>query len=88
MVDDKPITYVYRGMRADLGDLRVDQKPSWFNNAGHTGTFARKGSQPSVRENFNHTTQRYSILTSVPSWGHANLDAPPKVAILFKAAPT
>ena len=40
--------------------LSVDQKPSWFNNAGHTGTFAKKGgSQPSVRENFAHTRQRY-----------------------------
>ena len=51
--------------------LSVDQKPSWFNNAGHTGTYAKKGgSQPSVRENFAHTRQRYTILTSVPSWGH------------------
>ena len=23
--------------------LSVDQKPAWFNNAGHTGTFAKKG---------------------------------------------
>ena len=68
--------------------LSVDQKPSWFNNAGHTGTFARKGgSQPSVREIFAHTRQRYSILTSVPSWGHGHADLPPKVAILFKAMP-
>ena len=22
--------------------LSVDQKPSWFNNAGHTGTYAKK----------------------------------------------
>ena len=68
--------------------LSVDQKPSWFNNAGHTGTFARRGgSQPSVRENFQHTRQRYTILTCVPSWGHADPDVPPKVAILFKAKP-
>ena len=35
--------------------LSVDQKPSWWNNAGLTGTFAKKcGSQPSVNENFAH----------------------------------
>jgi hypothetical protein len=65
--------------------LSVDQKPSWFNNAGLTGTFAKKGSQPSVREIFAHTRQRYTVLTSVPSWGHST--SPPKVAVLFKAAP-
>ena len=67
--------------------ISLDQKPSWFNNAGHTGAYARKGSQPTVRENFNATRQRYSILTSVPSWGHGNPDAPPKVAVLFKGKP-
>ena len=68
--------------------LSVDQKPSWFNNAGHTGTFAQKGgSQPSVREIFAHTRQRYSILTSVPSWAHTDQDMPPKIALLFKAMP-
>ena len=60
--------------------LSIDQKPSWFNNAGHTGTFAQKGGrQPTVRENFQHTRQRYTILTSVPSWGHDDPDMPPKV---------
>jgi len=68
--------------------LSVDQKPSWFNNAGLTGALAHKGgSQPSVREIFAHTRQRYSILTSVPSWGHTDQDMPPKIAVLFKAAP-
>ncbi len=68
--------------------LSLDQKPSWFNRAGHTGTFAKKGgSQPSVRENFNKTRERYTILTCVPSWGHIDPDVPPKVAILFKAKP-
>ena len=52
------------------------------------GTFAKKdGSQPSVRENFVKTRERYSILTSVPSWGHTDPDVPPKVAALFKAKP-
>ena len=56
--------------------LSVDQKPSWWNNAGHTGTFAKKGgSQPRVRENFQKTRERYTILTSVPSWGHDNPDS-------------
>ena len=68
--------------------ISLDQKPSWFNNAGHTGTFAHKGgSQPSVRENFAQTRERYSILTSVPSWGHTDEDDPPKIALLFRASP-
>ena len=66
----------------------ADQKPSWFNNAGLTGTYARSsGSQPSVREDFAKTRQRYTILTGVPSWGHDDPNVPPKVAILFKAEP-
>lgn len=68
--------------------LSLDQKPSWFNNAGHTGTFGEKGApQPSVREIHAHTRQRYSILTSVQSWDNADPDDPPKIAILFKATP-
>ena len=68
--------------------LSLDQKPSWFNNAGLTGTFARKGRrEPTVRENHAATRSRYTVLTSVPSWGHDDPDVPPKVAVLFKAAP-
>jgi len=68
--------------------LSLDQKPSWFNNAGLTDTYGRKGCRaPHVRENFAHTRQRYTILTGVPSWGHEDPDVPPKVAILFKAKP-
>ena len=68
--------------------ISLDQKPSWFNNAGLTGTFAQQsGSAPTVREDFNKTRERYSILTSVPSWGHGVPDEPPKVALLFKAQP-
>ena len=67
--------------------LSLDQKPSWFNNAGHTGTWAKKGSRaPTVRDNLNATRQRYTIMTTVPSWGHEDEDAPPKVAVLFKGA--
>ena len=68
--------------------LSLDQKPSWFNNAGHCGTYAKKGGcQPTVREDFNQTRERYSILTAVQSWGHTDPDVPPKVAILFRAKP-
>ena len=72
----------------ELRFLSLDQKPSWFNNAGHTGTFAKKGGgQPTVKEIFAHTRQRYTIFTSVPSWGHGGEDNPPKMAVLFKATP-
>ena len=67
--------------------LSVDQKPSWFNNAGHTGTFSRQGgTAPTVAENFQHTRERYTVLTSVPSgWPmHDHEDGIPKVALLFK----
>lgn len=68
--------------------VSADQKPSWFNNAGHTGTFSQKGgSQPSVRENFQKTRERYTILTVVPSWHGVDPDVPPKVAVLFKGQP-
>ena len=66
--------------------VSVDQKPSWFNNAGHTGTYAKKGSQPTVRENFHATRERYTILTVVPSW-REDENVPPKVAVLFKGTP-
>jgi hypothetical protein len=67
--------------------LSVDQKPSWFNNAGHTGALTKKGSAPTIRENFAATRERYTILTSVPSWGHDDEEVPPKVAVLFKGKP-
>ena len=70
--------------------LSVDQTPSWWNNAGLTGTFAKKGGKaPSVTENFAHTRQRYTILTVVP-YGWSMIDHPddvPKVAMLFKGKP-
>ena len=68
--------------------LSLDQKPSWFNNAGHMGALCQQGgSAPTVREDYAQSLQRYSILTSVQSWGNSDPDDPPKVAILFKAAP-
>ena len=36
--------------------ISLDQKPSWFNNAGHKGTLAKKGGpQPGVKDNFSQT---------------------------------
>ena len=68
--------------------LSLDQKPSWFNNAGHTGAFSKKGgSAPSVRENFQKTRERYTILTTVPSEQDVDPNVPPKVAVLFKGQP-
>ena len=38
-----------------------------------------------MREDYNATRERYTILTSVPSWRHtANPNDPPKMAVLFK----
>ena len=68
--------------------LSLDQKPSWFCNAGNIGTFSQKGGcQPSVRENHAKTRERYTILTAVPSWGQGGPGEPPKMCVLFKAAP-
>ena len=74
--------------------LSLDQKPSWWNNAGLTGTWAKKGgSQPSVTENFAHTRTRYSILTAVPhGWDMRDHVCPtaenvPLIAMLFKGKP-
>jgi len=62
--------------------ISADQKPSWFNNAGHTGTYGRTGqAQPQVAELFAHTRQRYTILTIVRSWVS---DTPPHLFVLFK----
>ena len=68
--------------------ISLDQKPAWFNNAGSKPTWAKKGgSQPSVQEMFAQTRERYTIFTTVPSWGHGDPDVPPKVDVLFKAKP-
>ena len=68
--------------------LSLDQKPSWFNNAGLTGTWARKGQRVTIREKFAATRERYTILTAVP-WPRlsANPADPPKIEVLFKAKP-
>ena len=71
----------------ELKFISADQKPSWFNNSGHTGTFGKRGEKaPSVRENFAKTRERYSLLTFVQSWteDRAAVDDFPPIAILFK----
>ena len=65
--------------------ISLDQKPAWFNNAGSKGTYAKKGGpQPGVKENFTHARQRYTIMTTVPSWAHMAPYVPPKLTVLFK----
>lgn len=47
----------------------MDQKPSWFNNAGLTKTFAKKGTKNiTVKEDFHATRARYTIASIVMSW--------------------
>ena len=66
--------------------ISLDQKPSWFNNAGHKGTLGKKGCpQPGIQENFCQTRERYSIFTSVRNFDNDNPDEPPPVEILFRA---
>lgn len=70
--------------------ISLDQKPSWFNNAGHQGTFSQQGLTPSVTENFAATRSRYTILTSVCSWTPPDAEAlgqMPYVCVLFKGSP-
>ena len=67
--------------------ISLDQKPSWFNNAGHKGTMGRKGGpQPGIKENFCKTRERYSILTLVRNFDNDDRDAPPPAEVLFRAA--
>ena len=70
--------------------LSLDQKPSWWNNAGLCKSWGRKGRRaPSYKENFARTRSRYSILTAV-LYGWQMIDHPdnvPKVAMLFKGKP-
>ena len=70
--------------------LSMDQKPSWFNNAAHTGAYSVRGAEaPRIRENFAQSRERYTILTVVPSWAKyspAEREGnPPDVFVLFKA---
>ena len=74
----------WEGRDVPLHFLSLDQKPSWFNNAGHHGALSRKGrGAPIVKEDFNQTRQRYSILTAVPSEPPEDPETPPQVALLF-----
>ena len=70
--------------------LSLDQKPSWWNNAGLTKSWAKKGRKaPTVKENFALTRSRYTILTAVPhGWKMTeHPDNVPLCAMLFKAKP-
>ena len=51
------------------------------------GIRRRARSQPSVRISRTPVRGTYTILTSVPSWGHGDPDTPPKFAVLFKGKP-
>ena len=52
----------------ELKFMSADQKPSWFNNSGHTGTYGKRGEKaPSVRENFTKKRDQDSLLTTVQS---------------------
>jgi len=69
--------------------LSLDQKPSWFNNSGHTGNYKQKGRRAmGVRENFAKSRERYTILTTVDSrsaYTPCSADRnPPHVFIMFK----
>ena len=66
--------------------LFMDQKPSWFNNAGLKGTSTRRGSK-NVTTKTDHVgiRQRYTICTFVQSWP-SSADDPPRCAVLFKGS--
>ena len=74
--------------RSVLKFVSADQKPSWFNNSGHLGTWGRRGeAAPSVKENFAKCHERYTILTVVNSscdYGSEAEPDPPHVFVLFK----
>ena len=62
-----------------------DQKPSWFNNAGHKALYAKRGAKSvGAREDHHGARQRYTVLTSVLSWKDNDAENPPPCALLFK----
>lgn len=65
----------------DLRLLSVDQKPTWINHVGHKGTLATGGcTQLPLKENFNPTRERYTIITSIK----VHDDRFPKIAIVLQ----
>ena len=66
--------------------LSMDQKPSWFNNAGLKGTYTRRGAK-TVTTKTDHVgiRQRYTICTFVQSWPTGDSIVPP-VAVMFKGS--
>ena len=63
--------------------VSLDQKPSWFNNAGLRPQYATTGGRVvAAKEDHNGTRQRYSLFTFAQSWTEPQ---PPKLCVLFKA---
>lgn len=71
---------------APMRFLSLDQKPSWFNNAGLKGTYARRGTKViATKSDHAGTRQRYTLLTFVQSAPPPD-GQPPPLAILFKGS--
>ena len=64
-----------------------DQMPAWFNNTALDGTYAPRGSVPTIRELACHSRQRFTVCTCVDSASSREGSEPTPVGILFKAAP-
>ena len=65
--------------------ISLDQKPSWFNDADSKIKFAKEGGpQPGTQKHLSQPRERYTILTSVRSWGNDDTVNPPEVAILLR----
>ena len=63
--------------------VSLDQKPSWFNNAGLRPQHATTGSRVvAAKEDHDGARQRYSLFTFAQSWTEPQ---PPKLCVLFKA---
>ena len=68
---------------SDMRFISMDHKPVWFINAGQKGTLAKKsGRQPSIKDMCTQTRERYTIVTSVRSYGHD--DTFPIIEIMFR----
>ena len=61
--------------------VSYDEKPCYMNNAGLKKALVQKGANPTIRENFAQTRERYSLLTGVQSW-----PGEPKWGVCFRGA--
>ena len=81
------------------GKLRFvgfDQKPLYFNSSAAKKTLARAGARKvAVKENLAASRERFTVMTSVPSWTPEESsfgwtsrygDIAPQIAVLFKSA--